>query len=387
MYCRAIFRCQAIVPKALAKIEQCLSRLMQPHSMNYHTDLDPKTLWLLFVFGKEVMTNAKLYLVRHKQFFRQKGEHVAVHCRRNDMKIILKKKLGQCGFDRLDAEMWDLIYKLKEDHIVHFMTDSKEYVDLAYHKFGSNICYGLHWAKLEDTWDYMGYRATSLSNAIEDFAIMSLCDTVWVCPSSSFTEWIQEQTGVNVKYYNTSQHIDWHPLSLDSAHQISQVCEDLFHRRCLAWHVMSGDPSIEIGMTHLAILRRLTERHLMTFLTFLEDHGVRPNTDWISLNVLGRWLADEEQTQADRMVPIIENRAEYVQRCNRTQGWLNNFLRIRLFDFLMSRFDVRIRFQQKRDDCAFYFEAPNYLRTWSACEHALERAKSGWQSSKRRRYE
>ena len=232
----------------------------------------------------------------------------------------------------------------------------------------------------------MGYRATSLSAAIEDFAIMSLCNIVYVCPSSSFTEWIQEQEGVDVRYYNQSRNIDWHPLTKNASDQISDACRTLFKQRYTGWHVMSGDPTIEISMTHLAVLRRLTEKHLTSFLSFLDFHGIRPNSNWLALKTLGRLLVDAEQTHDERIMPILENRTEYLQWSNRSQGWLHHFLRIKLFDFLMSRFDVRIRFRQTGDDNSFYFAARSNHKTWLECEHALEIRKGEWHPKKKQRY-
>ena len=61
---------------------------------------------------------------------------------------IQQESSDQCGFHRLDAETWSLIYALKKDHIVHFIKNSKENIERAYHKFGSSICYGLPWESL-----------------------------------------------------------------------------------------------------------------------------------------------------------------------------------------------------------------------------------------------
>ena len=147
-------------------------------------------------------------------------------------------------------------------------------------------------------------------------------------------------------------------------------------------------------MRQLSIIRRLTDRNLMTFLAFLEEHGVGPNFGWVSLIKLGRWLGDAEHSQAEDVMPMIENRSEYRQRGDRSQGWQNIFLRVKLFDFLMSRFDVRIKFEKWNGEDTFYFEAPYYLgkrkRSWAACEKALQdirdSAYDGWRPWKRRRY-
>ena len=147
-------------------------------------------------------------------------------------------------------------------------------------------------------------------------------------------------------------------------------------------------------MKQLATLRRLTDRDLISFLSFLEEHGVRPNSDWVSLSTLGRWLNEAEQSQGDEnIMPIAQNRAEYRKLGDR-QGWQHNFLRVKLFDFLMSRYDVMIVFQQWHNDVSFYFKAPYYLgkreQSWAACESALQRTRQ-WvhedqRANKRRRW-
>ena len=394
MYCRATIRCQASVPAALKEIGQCVSELMQAHSISYRMDVVPEALWVYFRFSKQVIARAKLYMQRCEQsvYARRQG-HIAVHCRRNDMKTLLIRKIGEKGLQDLDAEMWSLIASMRREYIVHFITDSKEYSDAAFRKFSNSICYGLHWENLQDTWDEMGYRATCLSDAIDDFAIMSQCPSVWVCPSSSFTEWLQVQEGVTVKCFHTTKNINWHPLSLNARVQIPGVCRLLYLRHCTGWHLITGDGAIPISMRQLSIIRRLTDRNLMTFLTFLEEHGVRPNLGWVSLTKLGRWLGDAEHSEAEDVMPMIENRSEYRQRGDRSQGWQNIFLRVKLFDFLMSRFDVRIRFEQWNGDDTFYFEAPYYLgkreQSWAACEKALQEIRDSvyedWRPWKRRR--
>ena len=105
MYCRAVINCQASVPAALNKIEECLANCMEAHSIPYRMDAVPETLWLLFKFSKQVVGNAQLYLKRFEVSSYRGRSHVAVHCRRNDMCVLLKRKIGYGGLQRLDDEM------------------------------------------------------------------------------------------------------------------------------------------------------------------------------------------------------------------------------------------------------------------------------------------
>ena len=63
--------------------------------------------------------------------------------------------------------------------------------------------------------------------------------------------------------------------------------------------------AICISLTQLAILRRLTDRNLMSFLTFLEEKDVRPNSEWVQLADLGRWFDKAEQSGLKRKSPCI----------------------------------------------------------------------------------
>ena len=78
--------------------------------------------------------------------------------------------------------------------------------------------------------------------------------------------------------------------------------------------------AICISLTQLAILRQLTGRNLMSFLTFLEERDVRPNSEWVQLTDLGRWFDKAEQSRDMDLMPLIENRLEYRQHVGRPQG-------------------------------------------------------------------
>ena len=380
MYCRAVINFQASVEPALYTIGKCLSMSMQAHTISYRMDMTPEAVWPYFKLNSHAMANANLYLQRcERSFVNHRNGHLAIHCRRNDMKVILRKHIDEDGLQTLDHEMWGIIWAKKHDHIVHFITDSKEYLVYAWQKFGDSICYGLHWQHIQDTQERMGRRATSLADALENFAILTLCPTVWLCASSSLYEWLQQQRRVKVKFFNTTRDINWHPIPRDGRVQLPLVCRDLYLNHFTGWHLLSGEGKMAVKMPQLACLRRLTDRNLLSFLSFLEEYDVHPNSNWVPVALIGRWLGEAERSKHTDVLPVLENRSEYREQGVQTQGWQSIFLRIRLFDFLMARFDVRIRFKYWNGEEFFYFQGPDRLgveqQSWTACENALQRTR------------
>ena len=144
---------------------------------------------------------------------------------------------------------------------------------------------------------------------------------------------------------------------------------------------MESVPSIGKSCTTMSITRYLGIRNY-----FNEYHGVRPNSNWLSQKALSRLLTDAEHTHDVSIMRILEHRAEYLQWGNRCHGWLRQFLHIKLFDFHMSRFDVRTRFRHTSDDDIFYCKARNDHKAWSQYEHALEIGENQWHPKKKQRY-
>ena len=95
---------------------------------------------------------------------------------------MLGKELGSDGIKRLDEEMWELINTLYQKHIVHFITDSKEYLYEAYRRYGKEIFYGLHWEDIQSICNGYGIRATGLAAATGSRTVVDAAFVVAVAP-------------------------------------------------------------------------------------------------------------------------------------------------------------------------------------------------------------
>jgi len=61
-------------------VEQCVSRLMQAHSIAYRMDMTPEALWAFFKLSSHVLANASLYLQRCQQSFENQAMMINDPC-------------------------------------------------------------------------------------------------------------------------------------------------------------------------------------------------------------------------------------------------------------------------------------------------------------------
>ena len=253
----------------------------------------------------------------------------------------LGEKLGSDGIRRLDQEMWDLIYALSKRHIVHFITDSKHYLNEAYRRYGEDIFYGLHWEDIKFIWNRYGERATNLSAAITNFAILARCTETWACRSSSLADWLQYQDTCTLKLFKTTEQVEWHHLTNKARNDISVACAAFYDNHLTSWHMMAKVCCSWVDPTRLAVIRRLTDDSLTSFLELLREYGIGPNTGFVKLHVIAHWIRNAEKSARLHMQRVFDNRASFLQIPDASDAeWLNLLLRIKLFDYLVAKYDV-----------------------------------------------
>ena len=106
------------------------------------------------------------------------------------MVTLIEEKMGRGRISVVDDEIWDLVkQKLQEGtSLIHFITDSRDYLHEAWKRFGDALCYGLHWQQISDTKNKMCSRSTTMQTSVVNFAILMQCDEVYCCKCSSLTD-------------------------------------------------------------------------------------------------------------------------------------------------------------------------------------------------------
>ena len=63
------------------------------------------------------------------------------------MVSLIEEKMGRGRISVVDDELWGLAeQKLQEGiSLIHFITDSRDYLHMAWKRFGDSVCYGLLW--------------------------------------------------------------------------------------------------------------------------------------------------------------------------------------------------------------------------------------------------
>ena len=95
-----------------------------------------------------------------------------------------------------------------------------------------------------------------------------------------------------------------------------------------------------VDPTRLAVIRRLTDNSLTSFLELLGKHDIGPSTGFAKLHVIAHWIRNADSSGRLDMQRVFDNRARFLiffllYRYVRDAEWQNLLCSIKMFDYLM----------------------------------------------------
>ena len=386
--CLAELKCQGSVETAWNFMREIWSELFGQLIGETPAERALPYLWNLFEFSNYTTTKASLYL--KEELKNRKGQHrkhVGVHCRRNDMVTLIENTKRKGAMQKVDKELWAFITETVEDenYLIHFITDSKEYLETAYRYYGKRIGYGLHWDQLKDTRNKMCSRSCPVQVSLYNFSVLMQCEWVYCDVTSSFTEWISNVHHNEVQCFETTNTGEWHWLTKDAERDIGIALRKLFDLHYTAVQAMPHPKDTVFPATLVRIVRKLTDRALDKIVQLLDERSVLPNAKEPTLmSTIGQMISTASTEDISYGI-LTENRREFIERAKELglkQGWNTILFRIIFFDFLFARFGVKTEFFGGASNASIRFIRCSNSHTectWKECrEEILSKGVPPW---------